>query len=303
MGLATVAFNQILTLVLLMGVGVGCSKLNWIDNETNKKLSTVLLMLVNPVVIFLSYQRDFDVDLLVGLAIAFGLSMVSFVVSIVASELIYRKKGSRDFSIEKFSLVYTNTGFLGIPLVYGVFGSEGVFYLTAYLTAFFIFFWTHGMILMSGKKDIKAIKKAVVSPPMWAIYLGFALFLLQIQLSEQLYHPMRLLGNLNTPLAMLVAGASLARTQVNKVLSDKRLYLITFLKLLCLPVFKIVLFSSLNVPPLVFGTIIVLAACPVAVNIILFAYRYDKDHVFASESFAVTTILSLFTIPLLLGFI
>ena len=285
-----------------MAVGIMCAKINWVDEHTNKKLSTILLMMINPIAIFLSYQRSFETELLLGLGIAFGLSLISFVFTIFVSEIIYRKK-NHDFSIEKFSLVYTNSGFMGIPLVNGIFGSEGVFYLTAYLTAFFIFFWTHGMITMSGKKDIQAIKKAIVSPPMWAIYIGFILFIANIQLPAIIYLPMRTLANINTPLAMIVAGASIFGTSIKKLVQDKRLWIISLLKLVLLPLIQIVFFNLFELPSLVVGTVVVLAACPVAANIIMFAYRYDKNPVFASQSFAVTTVLSLVTIPVLLFFL
>jgi len=302
MELTAIAFEQILVLVTLMVIGFGCAKVNLIDEATNKQLSNLLLMLINPVLIFLSYQRSFEAELLHGLLWAIALSAISFVIITLAAHLIYAKSGHKDVAIERFSLVYTNSGFLGIPLVNGLFGSEGVFYLTGYLTIFFLFFWTHGMIVMSGKRDFGAIKKAFVSPPMLAIFAGFGLFVAGILLPPVVYTPLRLLGNVNTPLAMLVAGVSLSGANWGRLLVNKRLYAVCLLRLLVLPAVVMLVFSLLPAPPLVRATVIVLSACPVAANVILFAYRYDKNPTYASEVFAATTVLSMFTIPLLLFF-
>jgi len=299
MDLAVISFNQILTLAILMVIGIVCAKIKMISEATNKQLSSLLLMLVNPLMIFLSYQRAFERELLGGLLLAMLLSFISFLITLLAAHVIYRHK-EKDHALEKFSLVYTNAGFLGIPLVNGVFGSEGVFYLTGYLTVFFLFFWTHGLIIMSGKKDVTAIKKAFISPPMLAIFIGFICFTLSIELPQTIYTPLRLLANINTPLAMLVAGISISNTNVVKLLKNKKIYAVCGLRLILLPALTILILAPFQIPAIILGTIIILSACPVAANIILFAYRYDRDHLYASELFAATTILSLATIPLLL---
>ena len=300
MDLALISFNQILTLSVLMMIGVFCAKLKMINEETNKQLSNLLLMVVNPLLIFLSYQRPFEQKLLDGLLLMMLLSTISFVINLVVAHLIYRNQAKDDYAIEKFGLIYTNAGFLGIPLINGVFGSEGVFYLTGYLTIFFIFFWTHGFIIMSGKKDFSAIKKALVSPPMIGILLGFIFFVLRIELPQVIYTPLRTLGNINTPLAMLVAGVSISGTNFAKLFKNKKIYAVCGFRLLLLPALTIIALVAFSIPTVILGTLIILAACPVATNIILFAYRYNRDNIYATEIFVATTILSMFTIPLLL---
>jgi len=303
MNLAYISFRQILTLLILAAVGLICAKICLIDDATNKKLSNLLLLLVNPLVIVLSYQRPFEQELLLGLLLAVVLGAVSFAIAAVVSHIVYRIRGSKDYAVEKFAAVYPNSAFLGIPLINGIFGTEGVFYLTGYLTVFFAFFWTHGMIVMSGKKDFSAIKKAMVSPPMLSIFVGFALFMMQIELPEVVATPIELLGSLNTPLAMLVAGASIYGAKVGRMLKDRRIYGLCAMRLLILPGLTMLVFAPFNIPPMVLGTVIVASACPVAISLILFAHRYNKDHVYASQAFAASTVLSMGTIPLLLLFL
>lgn len=303
MDLAYIAFQRIFTMIIIAAIGLLCAKVGLIDDATNKKLSALLMLLVNPIVIFLSYQRPFDERLLNNLLLSILLGLISFIITVTVSHIVYRNRGGKDKAVERFAAIYPNAGFLGIPLIYGVFGSEGVLYLTGYLTVFFSFMWTHGMIVMSGKRDLAAIKKAVLSPALIAIFAGFAMFMLRIQIPEIIHTPLELIGNMNTPMAMLVAGASIYGTNVVKMLKDKRVYGLCAMRLLILPSLTILALMPFNIPPIVLGTIVVAAASPVAINLILFAHRHGRDHIFASQAFAAATILSMGTIPLLLMFL
>jgi len=303
--LAYIAFRQILTMVILMIVGFFCAKFDLLDEKTLRKLSNLVLYLVFPLIILLSYQRPFQAELLHGLLLSFLLGVISFAIAIVVTHIIYRNRGGKDFCIEKFACVYPNSGFLGTPLIYGIFGSEGVFYLTGFMTVFFFLFWTHGMMVMSGRRDLSTIKKAFVSPPILAIFVGFALFVFGIQIPDVALVPLGLLADVNTPLAMLVAGASIYGVNAVKTLADKRIYTICALRLAILPVLTILALSVMPfyIPHVLRGTIVVLSACPVAANLILAAHRYERDHTYASQAFAASTIISMGTIPLLLLFL
>ena len=290
-------------MIIIAAIGLLCAKLGLVDDATNKRLSALLMLVVNPIVIFLSYQRPFDERLLNNLLLSIFLGLVSFTITVVVSHIVYRNRGDKDKAVERFAAIYPNAGFLGIPLIYGIFGSEGVLYLTGYLTVFFGFMWTHGMIVMSGKRDPTAIKKAVLSPALIAIFAGFAMFMLRIQIPEIIRTPLEIVGNMNTPMAMLVAGASIYGTNIGKMLKDKRIYGLCVMRLLILPILTILALMPFDIPHMVRATIVVAAACPVAINLILFAHRHGRDYVFASQAFALATVLSMGTIPLLLMFL
>jgi len=303
MDLAYIAFQQILIMVMIMAIGLTCAKVGLIDDSANKRFSSLLLVLVNPLVILLAYQRPFEPELLRGLLLSIFLGLVAFGIACAVVHVVYRNRGGRDLALERFAAIYPNSGFLGIPLIYGIFGAEGVFYLTGYLTVFFSFFWTHGMMTMSGKRDFSTIKKAMASPPLLAIFLGFMLFVLQIEIPQIIHTPLALIGSLNTPLAMLVAGASIYGASVAKILRDKRVYGLVAMRLLILPTLTILVLAPFDIPPMIRSITVIISACPIAINLILFAHKYDRDHVYASQAFVAATILSMGTIPLLLMFL
>lgn len=302
MSLAITAFNQIIIMFFLILIGILCFKINLIDKDTNKKLSDIVLMLVNPFVIFVSYQQKFESTLLTGLLISLALAAATHIFGILLSMVVLRKKKHEaDISIERFAVVYSNCGFMGIPLVNGFFGSEGVFYLTAYITLFNLVVWTHGMITVSGKSDRKSVMKALLSPSVLATFIGFAFFLFRLMLPPTIFRACAYIGDLNTPLAMIVAGSTIAQTNFRALISKLRIYYIAFFKLLFIPIAMLFLFNIFNIPDKVLLTSILAAACPTAATVNLFAIRYGKNYLYASEMFAVTTILSLFTIPMVMA--
>ena len=301
MSLAYAAFNQILIMFFIIIIGAVCYKLKLIDAESNKRLADLVLMLVNPFVIFISYQREFDDKLARGLLISLLLSLITHVFAIILATLILRnKKNKQKVILERFATAYSNCGFIGIPLVNGIFGSEGVFYLTAYMTIFNLVVWTHGAITVSGKSDIRSVLKALLSPSVIATVSGFIFFILRIKLPQPLHDAINYIGGMNTPLAMMVAGATIAQTDIKKLLTKWRVYYIAFLKLLLVPVSILLVFSLFEIPRIVLLTVVLAAACPTAATINLFALRFDKDYKYASEMFAVTTILCSLTIPLVM---
>ena len=302
MDLAYISFRQILTMVILMLVGLLCAKIGLVDRDTVKKLSNLVLYLVFPLIILLSYQRPFEIELLWGLLLSLLLSVVVFVIAFAVTYLVYKNRGGKDFAIERFACIYPNSGFLGIPLIYGIFGTEGVFYLTGYLTIFFMLIFTHGMMSMGGERDFGAVKRVLISPPILSIVLGFGLFVLGIRLPGVILAPAQLLADLNTPLAMLVAGASIYGVGAVKTIRDRRIYAICAVRLLLIPGLTMLVLAPFQLPGVLLGTIIVVAACPAAAILVLAAHRYERDHVYASQVFAATTILSMGTIPLLLLF-
>jgi predicted permease len=299
--LAITALTQILIMFMLILVGIVSYRIKLIDKETNRKLSDLVLQLVNPVVIFISYQRDFNSSMLRGLIISLILATVTHTVAVIVSPiLLHRKKQQPDNAIEQFAVIYSNCGFIGIPLVNGIIGSEGVFYLTAYMTIFNLFVWTHGVIIMTGKKDVKTIAKAFLSPSVIATLTGFLFFAVQIRLPGIVINTMNYLGNMNTPLAMLVAGATIAQTDIVKLLGKLRIYYVCFLKLIVIPIAALFIFLPFGIPKIVLLTSVLAASCPTAVTITLFAIRYGKNYYYASELFTVTTILSILTIPVVM---
>ena len=126
-----------LLIMMVMGlIGFICGKTKLIDGDTNKKLSNLSLLIINPLLIFVSYQTPYSSDIAAGLGIVFLLSLLSFGIQLGAALLFVKKKNNPHIGVERMSLAFSNNGYIGIPLVQGVFGAQGVIYMTVFVTVF-----------------------------------------------------------------------------------------------------------------------------------------------------------------------
>ena len=296
--MAITILNQTIIMLILMAVGAVCSKTGMISENTNKDLSRFVLQIVNPVVIFMSYQTENNAKLVHNLLLTFALSAGAFAVMIALSYILIRHKDGRDTAVERFSAVYSNCGFMGIPLVNALYGMEGVFYLTAFITTFNIIAWTHGIIMISGEKDFKKAVKVFYSPTMISIMLGLITFFIQFKLPSIPAKALGYITELNTPLAMLVSGVTIAGTDPLKILRKKRVYYVCFLRLLLIPAILSLILAFIPADEKVRMTVIVAASAPPAAMCTLQCIRYGKNSLYASEIFTFGTILSIATLPL-----
>jgi predicted permease len=282
---------------LLILTGFLCYKTKIISATTNGQLSNLILLIINPAVIIYAYHTEFKSELFFGLIVSFGLATISHIIGIIVGKIFVKKKGHENYPIERFCVIYSNCGFMAIPLVNAIFGLEGVFYLTAYITVFNVFIWTQGVFLMTQKRSFKEIIGALRSPVLISVGVGLVLFFTQIKLPTVAISTIKYISLMNTPLAMIVAGIFVAQTNILKAFKNLRIYYISFLKLLVVPLISLLIFKALNITDTVLLVIVIATACPTATTSILFASRFGKDAPYASENLTVTTLLSILTIP------
>ena len=236
-------------------------------------------------------------DLLSGLAAAASLSLASFaVIWFICKCVVYRQE--KDYAaVEHIAMMYSNCGFIGIPLINSVLGSKGVFLLTAYMTVFNILTWTHGLILLNGKFSAKRLKEGLLAPIVVCTVIGAILFFLQIRIPSPLIDSMEYIADMNTPLAMMIAGFSVAQTDLKKICFHVRTYWISFIKLMVMPLAVLVFLAFFPFDRDVAYTPLVAAACPTATTLTMMAIRFERNYTYSSGIFSFSTVLSVFTIP------
>ena len=298
--MAIVVLKQAFIMLMMILVGAGCFKLKILSKETVSELSSLVLKVVNPIMIMMAYQRENKPELIHNLGWTFLLTLISYAVAYIVAYSCIRDKEGRETVIERFSSIYSNCGFMGIPLVMAMFGYEGVFYLTAFLTGFNALVWSHGVMMMSGERSLKSLVKVLTSPAIIAIVVGMLLFFFSITLPPLLSETFEMVGNLNTPLAMIVAGATIAQTDLLGVLKKPRVFLVAALKLLVIPLLCIVIFRFLPIDQTVEMTVTAAAAAPSAAICTMMSLSYDRNAAYASEIFGLTTLLSIATMPVMM---
>lgn len=289
---------QIIKMLLLLLLGIICYRRKLLDQAGSKTLANLLLMVVSPALAITSLQTDYDPALVSGLLLSYLLAILTHLVMIALSTIMIRKKGNSDVEIERFAAIYANCGFMGIPLIQSILGNEGVLYITAYMTVFNIVTWTHGIGIMTGNFSLKEVKKGLLSPMVIASFIGLILFFLRIRLPDVVNDTLTYVSQMNTPLAMLIAGISVAQTNIPALLKKRKIYFTAAFKLLFMPAVVLLALIPLRLPFNVACTILVAAACPSAATGTAFALRCQKNYKYYSELYAFTTLLSLVTIPM-----
>lgn len=300
MELSLILLKQVSVMLILICIGAVCFKTRLISLEGNKSLTNLVLYIVNPAVIIVSYQQKFTPRLFKGLGYALLLSAAGLLLFIGISYLLLRGENKCNISIERINASYSNCGFMGIPLALALFGSEGVLYITAINTVFNILVWTHGVFTISGSKSELSIKKIVTNPTILATILGFLLFVFKIRIPGLLFNTLSYVNNIITPLAMFVAGVTIANSNILKALKKPKIYFVSALKLVIIPIILILILYFFPCPNETAKiTTIVGLSCPSATIGTMLAIRFDKNSSYSSQIFGLSTILSVITLPII----
>ena len=317
--------RQIIKMFLLMMVAFITFRAKVIDHEGSRTISNLVLMVVTPMLILKAFLQEATPQLVRGLGLALLLAFLTHFGAILISRIFFPAGKSPNYTIEQFSVVYSNCGFIGIPLISGVFGDEGIFYITAYVAVFSILIWTHGLLLMNTpgtaetnntknpddpaakkaleqrrRENLRQIRKGLTSPVMFSIVIGIIIFLSGIRLPDVVTDTVSYIGDMNTPLGMFVAGATLAEADLLKTLKNRQLYKTAAVKLFVIPLAVLAVFAFLPLNKTVLYAILIANACPTGSTGIMFALRYDKNYKYASEIFTFSTLVSMVTIPLVI---
>lgn len=300
MEFALTVFNQVLVMFVLMFVGFVAFKAKLCTQEGKKELTNILLYIVTPMVIINAYQTEFNAQLVQNLLIAFALAIASHIIGIAVSHIFIRGKGDPDIAIARFAITYSNCGFMALPLISALFGGTGVFYASAYITVFNFLSWTHGYIMMSGVKDKSVLKKVATTPAVIAIVIGLICFFARITLPNAIGQAVSFLGSMNTPMAMIITGVSLAQSNLKEAFSSAKNYYVVFLINLMVPLCAMAIYIFLPINSELVLINLIATACPTATATLLFATSLQKNETYATQLLTLSNLASIITIPLVI---
>lgn len=292
--------NQLMKMQFIMILAFICYRLHVIDQEGNKNFSNLLLMVVNPCLIITVFQTDYDKELVWALIAAFGAAVIAHIICFVTAHFLVPEKNNPDYALERFGAAYSNCGFMGIPLINSVLGGKGVFILTAYMTVFNLLTWTHGLLLLNGRFSAKRLKEGLLAPIVVCTVIGAVLFFLQFRIPSPLIDSMQYIADMNTPLAMMIAGFSVAQSDLKKMFFHVRTYWVCFMKLVIMPLAVLVFLAICPMDRTVAYTTLIAAACPTATTLTMMSIRFERNYTYASEIFSFSTVLSVATIPMII---
>ena len=297
----SITAQQVAELFILIGLGALGAKTGLLRPEGKQTLSNLLVNLVVPAMIINSYRMEFSAEILHNLMAAFALSTLSILLGLIITLLFTARSRDSRTPIFRFACVFSNAGYMGLPLISALFGSEGLLYASAFFTMFNLLLWTVGYSMVSGSSDPKKVAQSLLHcPAIYAIVVGLAIYLLQIPLPDLIVQPMELLGNMNTPLSMLITGMLIASGDLHRTLTDQHIWKLTVVRMLFIPMLTIAAFAALGLfrYGMVTQVIVLLECCPAASITSVFAVQFHHDEQFAAGSVVLTTLLSIVFLPL-----
>lgn len=290
--------GKVAVILVLILVGYLVTRRRMLTERGASEVTTLLIKLVTPCVIINSFLGSADRLGAYELLMAVALPVLWMGIALGLSLLCFRKEPEERQKVLRFATLFSNTGFMGIPLVQGIVGDTGVIYASFGVVVFNILCWTYGYSMMSGGAKMN-LKTLLLNPGVIGLAFGLPIYFLGLKLPAVVSEPLGLLADLNTPLAMLVIGTYIAGADLHSFMSDMAVYRASFLRLIAAPLIYLGLLLVIQPGETLFVSTMVQAATPVAANTVLFAVQYKRDSELASKLVAVSTVLSIITIPVL----
>lgn len=297
--------NSVISLFLILLIGIYGSKKKIITPSINKGLTDILINLTLPLLIISSFMISFNEDMRANLYKAFLISPITFfILFIISKVLVIPIKGNKK-RVLNFSNIFMNTGFIGFPLLNAIFGAEGVVYGSVFNMFFNLFVWSYGVMLFKGYNEQKNLKNEILSvlkhPTIISVFIGLIIMIFSIRLPNVIHSSVKLVGDITGPLSMIVVGVNLTSVNFKEHLKDWTIYYGTLIKLVIMPIIIILIFKIMGEDSMVANSIIVQVAMPTATLASIFAEKYNNELEYSTIMVVITTLLSVVTIPLIVG--
>lgn len=304
---AVVVFQQMLVIFLLILVGYVLFKKGILTESASRAVSAVVVNITNPALLISS---ALDGGAAVTHREVLAMACVSagvYAALLTLGALLPRvfRAGSSERKFYNVMAVYANTGFIGIPLVSELLGSEGMIYLVVFNLFFNFLFYTHGRhVLSAGLKDKRQrlTWRTFVNVGTVSGAVALLLFWFQAELPTVIQSTLDYAGRSTTFLSMLVLGVSLARMPLRSIFSDMRLNFYSLLRMLVLPILAALVLREAAPDPVMASVASILVAVPAGNLPLMTAQEYGIEAGCLARGIVLTTLMGIVTIPVTAAF-
>lgn len=302
MHISILLMEQIIQLFLMIFMGFLIVKAKLLNSEDSKILSIIVLYLIIPCVIINAFQVDYTPQTVKGLLIALAGSVMTQVILLIVVSILGKVFHLNE--VEVASIYYSNSGNLIVPIVMFILGKEWVLYGCVFMSVQLVFIWTHCKKIIS-RESTYDWRKIVLNINMISIAIGIVLFLTRIHLPEDINSTLSAVGGMIGPASMIVTGMLFAGMDFKQIFASKRVYFVTFLRLIVVPAIALVLIKfsylaslSSNGPKIMLIVFLAIIT-PSASTVTQMCQVYENDSQYASAINVVTTLLAIITMPLM----
>lgn len=308
---AVIVLGQMLVLFAMMAVGYFAWKKQWIDEKSQKGISKLVVDVFNPLLV-ISGIVGYDYE---NSALNVGQNMVFvcvyFFLFLVAGWIITfvlrLKRPQKQFY--QMMMMFSNIGFIGIPLVTALLGKEYVLYVAFYILIYNILLYTYGMYLAvksNGDEQGGSISfpvKKVLNPGVFGCLLAILIFVCRIRIPAPVETFVTYMGDTCIPLSMILIGASVAQMDLRRLFSNGKMYVFLAVKMLLLPIAAALICRQFLVDQGIYRVFVLECAVPIGSIITLMAKEYGDEDDSPTIGVVLSTLLSVITIPVVAVFL
>jgi len=294
-------FLQVVSLFLMMSFGFFGQRFKMITEQGSQVITDITMFFVTPCLIINSFIREFDSAKLKELFIVLVAAILIHAASILLVNIIFKGNKNAVNCVLRFGIVFSNVGYMGIPLQEAVLGDDGVFFGAAYVAVFQLVLWSYGIVCMSGDRKYLSAKRLIINPGIIGTVIGLIVFVTSLQIPYVFRNVISCMASLNTPLAMIVVGFFLAKSDILAAFRAKRTYIAAAFRLIVIPLLTLGALYIVGLKGTVSLSIIISSSAPIAAATSMFASKFKKDTACASNLVAITTVLSIITMPFIVA--
>lgn len=296
-----IVLQKMCVFFLLILAGFIAQKKDILNEESSRRLSSLVVNIANPALILSSGATDGGdltrEDVLQAFLIACLLYAALVIIGLLLPVLIRAPKEERN--MYNLMFVFSNIGFMGFPLMAALFGSESLLIGAAFVMVFNILIYTYGIWLMTPAGEGRKFEwKKICNPGIFACVIAIVLFWNGIQIPGVLGDTIVMLSNTTGPLSMIVIGVSLAVMNWKDIVGNARLWVFCVLKLLVFAVPGSLIIRQFVSSEMISGVAVIVLAGPVASMAVMLAQEYHSNEKLSSAGVALSTLLSVITIPI-----
>ena len=289
---------EMLVLLFAIAMGYAASRLGILGGEADKKISKLLLDITIPAMVLSSVCTG---EALPETAVILGSLGVSalfygleFLFALIVPPLLGGEPGQK--GIWRFTMVFGNTAFIGYPVVVSLFGPEALFRAVLLTLPFNLMAYTLGPLMLTGAKRFSL--RQTLSPATVAAFVALFMALTRVRPPAVVGEALAFVGEITGPLSLMFVGSLLAGLSLGRMLTSLRLWALTAVRLLVMPVALFLVLRGVKIDPLMFSVVVTEMGMPTAINGSLLCMEYGGDAECMAQITFVSTLASIVTIPI-----
>ena len=297
--LATV-FSQVMILMIMIAAGFVAAKAKIMTAEGARCCTDIALIIATPCVIIKSLIREYSEELMKSLAFAIVITLLVQVLMIVLSRIILHSKDKARERVLRFGTIFTNCGFMSLPLQQVLLGDDGTLYGSAYVIMFNLVIWSYGVFLISGDKKYIRPKKLFINPGLIGLAIGLVIFIFSVPVPKILYSAIDYMSALYTPLPMLIIGYHLAQNNPLTAFRDSKCLFAVLIRMIIYPLTALGFLYVIGIRGTLLVSVIISVSAPVAAITTMFSSKYGADTPLSVDMVSLSTVAAAVTMPLVI---